>query len=257
MRTFDGASLDRASCDRCTAPSDGGIASRRRRSAAGCVPGRQAAWCGWRRRGPGRARGGPGRSGSSSRRRRPRSPAARWRLAEHHPRVDATTAATAANDRDEHGELDGGVPGATVEFHGPIHTPPGARVSPVSTPRRGVVTRPTCSTPDRAVGHDDEVTSRCPQASTVTSVSVRELHRPTSPTDRRRSNPLDRFRLDGQVAVVTGASSGLGEHFARVLHARRRAGGGHRPASRAARALAAELPGRARRRGRHGRRRRS
>jgi len=27
------------------------------------------------------------------------------------------------------------------------------------------------------------------------------------------------FRLDGQVAVVTGASSGLGERFARVLHA--------------------------------------
>ncbi len=32
------------------------------------------------------------------------------------------------------------------------------------------------------------------------------------------SSSLDRFRLDGQVAVVTGASSGLGEHFARVLH---------------------------------------
>jgi hypothetical protein len=33
------------------------------------------------------------------------------------------------------------------------------------------------------------------------------------------SDPLARFRLDGQVAIVTGASSGLGEHFARVLHA--------------------------------------
>jgi len=33
------------------------------------------------------------------------------------------------------------------------------------------------------------------------------------------TSPLDRFRLDGQVAVVTGASSGLGAHFARVLHA--------------------------------------
>jgi NAD(P)-dependent dehydrogenase (short-subunit alcohol dehydrogenase family) len=32
------------------------------------------------------------------------------------------------------------------------------------------------------------------------------------------SNPRDRFRLDGQVALVTGASSGLGDHFARVLH---------------------------------------
>ncbi len=32
-------------------------------------------------------------------------------------------------------------------------------------------------------------------------------------------SPLDRFRLDGRVAVVTGASSGLGDHFARVLHA--------------------------------------
>jgi len=32
-------------------------------------------------------------------------------------------------------------------------------------------------------------------------------------------NPLDLFRLDGRVAVVTGASSGLGDRFARVLHA--------------------------------------
>lgn len=32
-------------------------------------------------------------------------------------------------------------------------------------------------------------------------------------------DPLELFRLDGQVAVVTGASSGLGVRFARVLHA--------------------------------------
>ena len=32
-------------------------------------------------------------------------------------------------------------------------------------------------------------------------------------------DPLDQFRLDGLVAVVTGASSGLGDHFTRVLHA--------------------------------------
>lgn len=32
-------------------------------------------------------------------------------------------------------------------------------------------------------------------------------------------DPLDLFRLDGKVALVTGASSGLGERFARVLHA--------------------------------------
>lgn len=32
-------------------------------------------------------------------------------------------------------------------------------------------------------------------------------------------NPLDLFRLNGQVALVTGASAGLGERFARVLHA--------------------------------------
>jgi NAD(P)-dependent dehydrogenase (short-subunit alcohol dehydrogenase family) len=32
-------------------------------------------------------------------------------------------------------------------------------------------------------------------------------------------DPLGLFRLDGTVAVVTGASSGLGERFARVLHA--------------------------------------
>lgn len=30
--------------------------------------------------------------------------------------------------------------------------------------------------------------------------------------------PLERFRLDDQVVVVTGASSGLGAHFATVLH---------------------------------------
>ena len=33
------------------------------------------------------------------------------------------------------------------------------------------------------------------------------------------NQPLDLFRLDGQVALVTGASAGLGERFARVLHA--------------------------------------
>ena len=32
-------------------------------------------------------------------------------------------------------------------------------------------------------------------------------------------DPLRRFRLDDRVALVTGASSGLGERFARVLHA--------------------------------------
>ncbi|MFM8564375.1 MAG: SDR family NAD(P)-dependent oxidoreductase, partial [Acidimicrobiia bacterium] len=32
-------------------------------------------------------------------------------------------------------------------------------------------------------------------------------------------DPLSIFRLDGRVAIVTGASSGLGVHFARVLHA--------------------------------------
>ena len=53
----------------------------------------------------------------------------------------------------------------------------------------------------------------------------------------------DLFRLDGQVAIVTGASSGLGERFARVLHA-----AGAIPVLAARRAdrmsaLAAELPG--------------
>ena len=32
-------------------------------------------------------------------------------------------------------------------------------------------------------------------------------------------NPLDLFRLDGRTVVVTGASSGLGDRFARVVHA--------------------------------------
>ena len=36
-------------------------------------------------------------------------------------------------------------------------------------------------------------------------------------TPTSASSPLDRFRLDGQVTVVTGASSGLGAHFAAVL----------------------------------------
>ena len=33
------------------------------------------------------------------------------------------------------------------------------------------------------------------------------------------ANPLNAFRLDGRVAIVTGASSGLGVQFARTLHA--------------------------------------
>lgn len=43
----------------------------------------------------------------------------------------------------------------------------------------------------------------------------------TPPTDlpNPRLDPLATFRLDGKVALVTGASSGLGERFARVLDA--------------------------------------
>ena len=56
-------------------------------------------------------------------------------------------------------------------------------------------------------------------------------------------DPLAQFRLDGKAAIVTGASSGLGARFARVLHA-----AGAQVAVTARRldrleALAAELPG--------------
>ncbi|MCU0259803.1 MAG: glucose 1-dehydrogenase [Ilumatobacteraceae bacterium] len=56
-------------------------------------------------------------------------------------------------------------------------------------------------------------------------------------------DPLAVFRLDGRVAIVTGASSGLGDRFARVLHA---AGATVVVAARRADRLAAlvdELPG--------------
>ena len=56
-------------------------------------------------------------------------------------------------------------------------------------------------------------------------------------------DPLSLFRLDGQVALVTGASSGLGARFARVLHA---AGATVMVSARRAERLAAlvdDLPG--------------
>ncbi len=56
-------------------------------------------------------------------------------------------------------------------------------------------------------------------------------------------DPFAPFRLDGRVVIVTGASSGLGDRFARVLHA---AGATVVVAARRAdrlEALAADLPG--------------
>lgn len=62
-------------------------------------------------------------------------------------------------------------------------------------------------------------------------------------TESSTTDPTRIFRLDGRVAIVTGASSGLGAHFARVLH-----GAGARVVMAARRLerleeLAAELPG--------------
>jgi NAD(P)-dependent dehydrogenase (short-subunit alcohol dehydrogenase family) len=62
---------------------------------------------------------------------------------------------------------------------------------------------------------------------------------PLHPAD----NPLQHFRLDGRTVLVTGASSGLGERFARVVHA---VGANVVVAARRAdrlQALVAELPG--------------
>ncbi|MEO2171940.1 MAG: short-chain dehydrogenase, partial [Acidimicrobiales bacterium] len=39
----------------------------------------------------------------------------------------------------------------------------------------------------------------------------------SNPSPPPASAALDRFRLDDRVVIITGASSGLGERFARVL----------------------------------------
>ena len=64
-----------------------------------------------------------------------------------------------------------------------------------------------------------------------------------SPTPSAVIDPLAMFRLDDQIVIVTGASAGLGNRFARVLHA---AGATVVVAARRAdrlRDLVAELPG--------------
>jgi len=49
--------------------------------------------------------------------------------------------------------------------------------------------------------------------STTNGMSGRETARTAAPGQ----GALERFRLDGRVALVTGASGGLGGHFARTL----------------------------------------
>ena len=83
----------------------------------------------------------------------------------------------------------------------------------------------------------------------VPTVTQLEPRNPSTPnlvpmaTTAAPLDPLAAFRLDGKVALVTGASSGLGERFARVLHA---AGAQVAVTARRAErlgALVADLPG--------------
>lgn len=63
------------------------------------------------------------------------------------------------------------------------------------------------------------IPSPVPVVSTGVRTEAHDRYAPPAVTADAPLDPLAAFRLDGRVAVVTGASSGLGARFARVLHA--------------------------------------